>query len=190
MLGPLATPRAGATMGRGPTVPRVSRLFAFAQAGPIRSSGGGPNPSRQVPCRRLPCAAVVFDWFGPRALGFRHLRPPSRVSSPGLLLVCPPPFLFFVFFRVRSSPPWLAHVSPHAPLLVLLHPPLLGAAALPGPVLGVGPGGGVVSRWCLVRCHGQLWGWRALGQVSPPTLLCSWAVHGALCRFMDGRIAG
>ena len=38
-------PQAGASMGRWPAVPGVSRVLALAQAGPIRSAGGLPNPS-------------------------------------------------------------------------------------------------------------------------------------------------
>ena len=44
-------PRAGATMGRRPTVPGVSCPLTSTQAGPIWSLGGPPNPSGQVPCQ-------------------------------------------------------------------------------------------------------------------------------------------
>ena len=42
--GPLATPQAGATSGRWPTVPSVTHLIACAQVGPIRTPGGPQTP--------------------------------------------------------------------------------------------------------------------------------------------------
>ena len=45
-------PRAGAAVGRFPTVPGVAHLLVATEAGLIRSPRGPPNPSGQVPCWR------------------------------------------------------------------------------------------------------------------------------------------
>ena len=66
-------PRAGATTGRWPTVPGVSRLLAPTQMGPIQSPEGPPNPSGEVPCQRPACSV-------------RSTNAPVVLASPG-----PPP---------------------------------------------------------------------------------------------------
>ena len=81
MSGPLATP-----VGRWSTVLGVSHLIAAAQAGPIRSTGGGgANPVGQVPCQRAP-AGVGGSFSGrcvPRAYGACPCRRPLSLPLLG-----------------------------------------------------------------------------------------------------------
>ena len=159
-------PRAGATMGRWPTVPSVSHLIASAQAGPIWSPGGGGGLTP-----RTRSAASV-----PRVLLclFPALSASAAPSSPAFSLSLPPVF-------PPLPPPLVFPVLPHA-----VPAPLSGAAALPSPAPGRGLGCGLESRRCLVCFLGWLLGWRALGQVSPPTLV----LLGGACCFVGWAVRG
>ena len=113
-------PRAGATMGRWPTVLGVSRPIASPQAGPMRSpggGGGGANLSGQVPCQRPPCAALVFALSVPAFSASVALAPPPAfpLSRFPLSVPCPPPAFFvcrlvhlYSFFSTPSHRPFLA----------------------------------------------------------------------------------
>ena len=83
-------PRAGATMGRWPTVLGVSHLLASAQAGPILSRGG-VNPSSQVPCRRTSVGVRVLSTACTILTLAAPVSPPPPPSAPLLGSVSTPP---------------------------------------------------------------------------------------------------
>ena len=131
--GPWATPPAGATSGRWPTVPGVTHLIACAQVGPIRTPGGPSNPRGRVPHHvfrgllspRLPpvrCGGgcLLLSSPGASPCPAPLALPPDPRHVPSAPAVCPcsgvlVSFVVCFFFLLSPAPP----MSPRCLLAVL-----------------------------------------------------------------------
>ena len=78
--GPLATPPGRCHLGPLANGPGLPHLIACAQAGPIRTPGGPPNPRGRVPHQRL--LRAVVSPAPPRSLRCWSLPPSFRPQGP------------------------------------------------------------------------------------------------------------